>query len=237
MAHAYHLHSLHSDPAEGTAPLPGLPCAPPPTPGVSSAPAVGDAMGPKAAPQQPAPRGAGGDSPLFPSYQRLEAKDADQEEGGGGGGGGGMLAVVVVEDGGEKDDDDDATARAMALAEADARALEMEPVAPPPPARAKKVGGWAYRGRMGTRARTRPLDARDAHSRHLCPHAQPQLSLSVIACFSYLSMGGLMGLLGPAIPLMARALGVAETALGGAFAARAGGYILGSALVSRIPEK
>lgn len=76
-----------------------------------------------------------------------------------------------------------------------------EPVAPPPPARGKK------------------------------------LSLSVIACLSYMSMGGIMGLLGPSIPLMARALDVAETALGGAFAARAGGYILGSALVSRIPER
>jgi hypothetical protein len=69
------------------------------------------------------------------------------------------------------------------------------------------------------------------------PARGKKLSLSIIACLSYMSMGGLMGLLGPAIPLMARALNVAETALGGAFAARAGGYILGSALVSRIPER
>jgi hypothetical protein len=123
-------------------------------------------------------------------------------------------ALVSMED--EDDDDDDeaeeeeaglameaaaAAAAAVATAAAAGAMVEDEPVAPPPPARGKK------------------------------------LSLSVIACLSYLSMGGLMGLLGPAIPQMARALNVAETALGGAFAARAGGYILGSALVSRIPGK
>ena len=46
-----------------------------------------------------------------------------------------------------------------------------------------------------------------------------------------------MGLLGPAIPLLALTLDVHETSLGGAFAARAGGYILGSLLVSKVPER
>jgi len=46
-----------------------------------------------------------------------------------------------------------------------------------------------------------------------------------------------MGLLGPAIPLLALTLDVHETSLGGAFAARAGGYILGSLLLSQIPER
>ena len=50
-------------------------------------------------------------------------------------------------------------------------------------------------------------------------------------------MGGLMGLLGPSIPLLAKVLNVKETALGGAFAARAGGYILGSLVVARLPEE
>ena len=61
--------------------------------------------------------------------------------------------------------------------------------------------------------------------------------LSLIACFIWVSMGGLVGLLGPAIPAIAKHLGVADTSLGWAFSVRAGGYIIGSLITSRLPER
>ncbi len=60
--------------------------------------------------------------------------------------------------------------------------------------------------------------------------------VSVIACFSWVSMGGLQGLLGPAIPAIATQLAVPDTALGWAFSVRAGGYIAGSLLISRLTD-
>jgi MFS family permease len=50
-------------------------------------------------------------------------------------------------------------------------------------------------------------------------------------------MGGLQGLLGPAIPSIAKQLNVADTALGWAFSVRAGGYICGSLIISRVDEE
>lgn len=50
-------------------------------------------------------------------------------------------------------------------------------------------------------------------------------------------MGGLVGLLGPAIPAIAKHLGVEDTELGWAFSVRAGGYIIGSLITSRLPER
>ena len=50
-------------------------------------------------------------------------------------------------------------------------------------------------------------------------------------------MGGLVGLLGPAIPAIAKQLGVEDTELGWAFSVRAGGYIIGSLITSRLPER
>lgn len=65
----------------------------------------------------------------------------------------------------------------------------------------------------------------------------PQALLSLIACFVWVSMGGLVGLLGPAIPRIAKHLGVEDTELGWAFSVRAGGYIIGSLITSRLPER
>ena len=49
-------------------------------------------------------------------------------------------------------------------------------------------------------------------------------------------MGGLQGLLGPAIPAIAKHLAVPDTSLGWAFTVRAGGYITGSLIISRLRE-
>ncbi len=61
--------------------------------------------------------------------------------------------------------------------------------------------------------------------------------LSLIACSVWVAMGGLVGLLGPAIPAIAKQLGVEDTELGWAFSVRAGGYIIGSLVTSRLPER
>ena len=138
-------------------------------------------------------------------------------------------------------------------------------------ARGKKVSQLTWEvGCVWIQSKRRREDAECYH--HYTSSSVLQVTMSVIACLSYVTMGGLMGLLGPAIPSLAQYLGklvgymcgcreegkqeeaysfgvdviflhdiqntdVEETSLGGAFASRAGGYIVGSLLVPRLPEK
>jgi hypothetical protein len=76
----------------------------------------------------------------------------------------------------------------------------------------------------------------DLNKSHKRQKASKKVVVSVIACFSWVSMGGLQGLLGPAIPAIAKHLAVPNTSLGWAFTVRAGGYITGSLLISRFME-
>src|SRR6056297_2163687 len=66
------------------------------------------------------------------------------------------------------------------------------------------------------------------------PPTKRKTVISLITCFSWVSMGGLQGLLGAAIPVLAKHLSLRGTTLGWVFTVRAGGYIAGSFLISRL---
>lgn len=66
------------------------------------------------------------------------------------------------------------------------------------------------------------------------PPTKRKTVISLITCFSWVSMGGLQGLLGAAIPVLAKHLSLRGTTLGWVFTVRAGGYIAGSFRISRL---